>query len=274
MNTQLNAAGLMIMVNGASLSYEDTGKGEIPIIFIHGFPFDKSIWQPQVEALKQTTRVIAYDIRGFGKSTANREAPSIDLFANDLVGLMDGLEIKKAIVCGISMGGYIVMNAVARFPERFEAIILSDTQCIADSIETKEKRYKAIRKIESEGLEEFAKEYTSSIFCKDTISDNPALVQQVRKLILSISVQAVTGTLHALAQRRESCSLLKGISVPTLILCGKEDKVTPVSQSEFLFNTINGSEMRLIEKAGHLSNLEQPETFNEHIHNFLPGLLS
>src|SRR4051812_26378965 len=115
---------LSININGITISYTDSGNSSIPLIFIHGFPFDKSTWEPQITALKNTTRVIAYDIRGFGNSTSDNEPASIDLFANDLIAFMDALKISKAIVCGLSMGGYILMNAIGRSPERFEAVIL------------------------------------------------------------------------------------------------------------------------------------------------------
>ena len=139
-------------IEGVTISFDDFGKGEIPIIFIHGFPFDKSSWQPQMAFLKKTHRVIAYDIRGFGASITNDEQESIGLFSNDLVKFMDTLAIKKAIVCGLSMGGYILLNAVHRFPDRFEAIILSDTQCIADTEAAKEKRSQSILQIKAEGI--------------------------------------------------------------------------------------------------------------------------
>jgi len=264
---------LSVKVNDITISYEEAGKG-FPLIFIHGFPFSKDTWQPQVEFLKKHYRVIAYDIRGFGNSTMGNEIISMDLFATDLVRFMDALQINKAIVCGLSMGGYILMNAVSRFPERFEAIILSDTQCIADSEETKEKRYKTIAQIEAQGLEEFAEGYVKNIFSADSIINRKEIVEQVKQLILTTSPKTITATLKALAERRESCNLLKQVTVPALILCGKDDTVTPLSQSELMFNTIKDSKLKTIENASHMSNLEQAEIFNEHIHNFLPGLIS
>ncbi|MBK5286416.1 MAG: alpha/beta hydrolase, partial [Bacteroidia bacterium] len=113
METMLTTgADININLNDITICYDDFGKGVIPILFIHGFPFDKSSWQPQMEFLKNTHRVIAYDIRGFGKSTAGDKKISISLFADDLIKLMDALELQKAIVCGLSMGGYILLNAV------------------------------------------------------------------------------------------------------------------------------------------------------------------
>jgi 3-oxoadipate enol-lactonase len=238
------------------------------------FPFSKTSWQPQIEFLKKNYRVIAYDIRGFGASDLGTEVVSMDLFATDLVQFMEALKIEKAIVCGLSMGGYILMNAICRFPEKFEAIVLSDTQCIADSAENKEKRYKTIQEIEKEGLDKFAESFIRNVFCKDTLENKKELVQEVKNLILRTSPKTITATLKALAERRESCNLLKTVNIPALIICGKDDTLTPMSQSELLNNTLSHSQLRSVENAGHLSNLEQPEIFNEHIHNFLPGFLS
>lgn len=265
---------LSVKINNISISYEDAGSGKIPLIFIHGFPFDKSTWQPQIDALKNTNRVIAYDIRGFGNSTTDNEIASMDLFANDLVSFMDALEINKAIVCGFSMGGYILMNAIGRFPERFEAIILSDTQCVADSNEASENRYKTIKQIEENGLDEFAENFIKNVFSKKTLDNKKELVDEIKSLILATPVQSITSALHAMAQRRESCSILKNLSIPALIVCGSDDKLTPAEQSEFMHKAIAGSQIYIIKDAGHLSNLEQPEEFTAHIHNFLPGFLS
>jgi 3-oxoadipate enol-lactonase len=263
-----------IQLDGITITYDDAGTGKVPVIFIHGFPFSKTTWQPQMEFLQKSHRVIAYDIRGFGGSTLGNEVISIDLFATDLIRFMDALKIEKAIVCGLSMGGYIVMNAVGRFPARFEAIVLSDTQCIADSAENKEKRYKTIRQIEEEGLEKFAETFIQNIFSKNALEHKRTVVEEVKNLILKTSPQAITATLKALAERRESCNTLKQINIPALIICGKEDLVTPLSQAELLNNSLVNSTLQPIEKAGHMSNLEQPDIFNEHIHNFLPGFLS
>jgi 3-oxoadipate enol-lactonase len=262
-----------VQVNGITISYEDSGTGQV-IIFIHGFPFNKSTWQPQIEFLKKSYRVIAYDIRGFGKSSLGDEVISIDLFATDLVKFMDALNIEKATVCGLSMGGYILMNAVSRFPERFDAIILSDTQCIADSEESKEKRYQTINQVEAKGLDEFAEAFVKNIFTKKSLEVKKDIVEEVKNIILKTSPKTITETLKALAQRRESCNLLKTVPVPALIICGKDDTVTPLSQSELMFNTMPNATLHSIDDAGHMSNLEQPEIFNEHINNFLPGIIS
>ncbi|WP_394991043.1 alpha/beta fold hydrolase [Emticicia sp.] len=262
----------MIDIDGITISFDDFGKSDIPIIFIHGFPFDKSSWQPQMKFLKKTHRVIAYDIRGFGASISNDEPESIYLFSNDLVKFMDALAIKKAIVCGLSMGGYILLNAVHRFPNRFEAIVLSDTQCIADSEEAKEKRSKSISQIKAEGLKKFADTFIANVFCQNSLDNKKELVEEIRNIILKTPQRTVIGTLEALAQRSEMCASLHEISVPTLILCGNEDIVTPPIQAELLYGKILNSSLHIIQNAGHLANLEQPEQFNKHLTSFISSL--
>jgi 3-oxoadipate enol-lactonase len=261
-----------VSVNGISVSYTDEGKGETPLIFIHGFPFNKTTWRIQSDFLKEDHRVITYDIRGFGQSTLNKEIASIDLFASDLLGLMDVLKIEKAVACGLSMGGYILMNALGRFPERFKAVILSDTQCIADSDKAKEKRNNTIKQIEKEGLKSFSEDFSKAVFCDETLKNKPVLVTEIEDLIRSTPPETITATLNALANRRENCTQLKTINLPALIMYGKEDKLIPVSQSELLFNTLQNSKLYGIEKAGHLANLEQPETFNRYLSDFIKNL--
>ncbi|HKR03552.1 MAG TPA: alpha/beta fold hydrolase [Bacteroidia bacterium] len=270
----INATGndVNIHVDDVTICYDDFGKGLIPVIFIHGFPFDKSSWQPQMDFLKKSHRVIAYDIRGFGKSTAGKEKMSIELFADDLIKFMDYLQIPQAIVCGLSMGGYILLNAVNRYPGKFKAIILCDTQCIADTPEVKEKRSQTISHIMASGLKDFAEGFIKNIFCQETLDAKKEIAEKIKNTILSTSAVTVTGTLNALAQRWETCSSLHEISIPALILCGKEDKVTPLAQSEFLLQNIANATLHSISKAGHVSNLEQPDEFNQHIYSFISGL--
>ncbi len=264
---------LRINVDTTSLNYNDSGKQTLPIIFVHGFPFDKSTWDPQFDFLKETHRVIIYDLPGFGQSTPLKTEVSIDSLSDNLIDFMDALKIKKAIVCGLSMGGYIVLNAVERFPERFQAIILSDTQCAADSKENAEKRLDTVKEIENKGLNEFTETFLKKTFSVHAQNNRKQTIERIRKVILSNSPESITSALKAMAARKETCASLKTILVPTLILCGAEDVLTPVALSEFLFNTIPNSEMHIIKNAGHLSNLEQSETFNDHLHSFISDII-
>jgi 3-oxoadipate enol-lactonase len=263
----------IIKANGINISYSDSGDGIYPIIFVHGFPFNKNVWKPQVDHFKKANRVITYDIRGFGKSGTNNENVSISLFADDLLKFMDALEINKAILCGLSMGGYILLEAVTQYPERLKGIILCDTQCVADTPEIKEKRLKNIKKIEEGGIEEFSNTFLKNAFYKESFSSKKKLIEKLHKEIIALPLKTITDTLHALAQRPEKCTILKDVSVPVLIICGKEDKTTPIERSEFLFSNIDHSSLKIISDAGHVSNLEQPEEFNKCLSNFITALL-
>ena len=226
-----------------------------------------------MELLKKTQRVIAYDIRGFGKSTSGEEKASIDLFANDLISFMDALKIKKAVVCGFSMGGYTLLNAVSHYPDRFKAIILSDTQCIVDTPGIIEKRKLTIMKINSGKLNDFADGFIKSVFCAETLATKKDLVEELREIVLSTSPLSVIAGLSAMAERKEMCSVVSKISIPSLIICGKEDTITMPIQSEFFKNNILGSKLHIINHAGHMTNLEQPDDFNKHLTEFITTVM-
>lgn len=260
---------LSVTINNLEVSYNDVGEGSIPIIFIHGFPFDKTMWQRQLYFLKSSNRVIAYDLRGFGEAREQRGVLSIDLFTEDLIAFMNALHIDKAILCGLSMGGYIAINAVKNFPERFEALILSHTQCSADTAEIKEKRYKAIDEINANGVNGFNETFIQSIFHADSVTTKKEVIETLRIIMRSNSRHSMTTTLAALSERTETCSEIHKIEIPTLIICGRDDAVTPLSQSESMHEAIKGSMLCVIDKAGHVSNLEQPHIFNKHLHEFL-----
>ncbi len=230
------------------------------------------MWMGQLEFLRSTHRAIACDIRGFGKSTDEDSLLGIDLFTEDLIEFMDKLGIDKAIICGLSMGGFIALRALKEHPSRFEALILCNTQCIADTEEVKAKRYKTIETIEEDGAAEFNNAFITSVFHKDSLSNKKDLVEQLRTVVFANTDTIISHGLVALAERTETCSTLKDIAIPTLIICGREDVVTPLAQSEFMNQHISGSKLRIIENAGHVSNLEQPEEFNKHIMEFLTTL--
>jgi 3-oxoadipate enol-lactonase len=272
MGTEAIGYNLTTTVNNIHMSYDDIGEGKIPVIFLHGYPFDKTMWRLQLEALKSSNRVIACDIRGFGASKNEESSFSIDLFADDLIKFMDKLTIDKAVICGLSMGGFIALNALKRFPSRFEALILCDTQCIADTPEVKEKRYQIIDEIAAYGVHNFNERFIKSVFHKDSLSNKKELVDALRSVVFANSQHIITKGQTALALRSETCSMLREISIPTLIICGREDTVTPLSQSEFMNKNIKGSILKVIDNAGHVSNLEQPDEFNKHLFDFLTSI--
>ena len=259
-----------ITANSITVNYTDEGQENAPvIIFIHGFPFSKEMWNKQMEVLIDNFRVIAYDIRGHGKSYAGSDDFSIELFVGDLLLLMKELQIEKTTLCGLSMGGYIALNAMEKHPERFDALVLCDTQCLADSPEAKGKRMKAIEGLWENGVEKFADDSVKNFFAQESFSTKKEVVAGIRETIVNTTEKSIIKTLLALSKRKETCTKLQEIKVPVLIVVGEKDKITPPEAAQLMHEKIVGSELSIIKHAGHLSNLENPEQFNELLKRFL-----
>jgi 3-oxoadipate enol-lactonase len=259
-----------IQVNGVEVSYLDEGTTTgFPLIFIHGFPFNKWSWEKQLHAIKENYRLIAYDVRGHGKTEVGTTTLSVSQFADDLISLMDELHIEKAIVVGLSMGGYIALHAIKKNQDRFAGLVLCDTQCGADTAEGKKKRKKTIDFIQRNGLTVYAQESLKNLFAPASLERKMNEVLLIEETILKAKPENICLTLQALADRKETCTSLKKIKVPVAILVGQEDKVTPPETAEKMHASIQGSTLHIIEEAGHLSNLENPESFNELLLEFL-----
>lgn len=266
---------IKINTNNINICYIDEGpKDAMVIIFIHGFPFNKLMWNLQLQELKANYRVIAYDIRGYGGSDAGTEDYSIELFAKDLICFMDALRIDKTVLCGLSMGGYIALNAVENYPERFSALILCDTNCIADTSETKEKRMSAIEGIRKNGEIEYVETSIKNLFSPESLSIMEYEITALKEEIVNTSGQTLCNTLLALAWRRETCSKLPEIKIPVLIMVGREDKITPPDAAQSMHERIENSSLVIIENAGHISNLENHNEFNNHLKKFIFSIKS
>jgi 3-oxoadipate enol-lactonase len=260
-------------INGAEIFYTDIGdKSATPIVLIHGFPFNSDMWRPQVDLLKTTFRVITYDVRGHGRSEVGDGQYTLEMFVDDLIALLDYLRLEKVVLCGLSMGGYIVLRAVERNPERCRALILCDTTSNADSNEAKLRRAASIKAIKSSGVKPYAQEFPKAVLCPQTFLKRTEVVETVTTMIQSNSPIGICGALLALLARTETTPSLPRISVPTLILVGEQDKTTPPELSEKMHQLIPNSELQIVSNAAHLSNLENSEEFNSHLLNFLRRL--
>jgi len=257
-------------VKGVNVSYSEAGADNKPVmIFIHGFPFNKSIWDYQLEILGEHYHVIAYDVRGHGNSVGGDQAFSIELFAEDLIAFMDALHIDHAVFCGHSMGGYIALNAIEKYPTRFEALVLVDTQSKSDNGEAKEKRMKAIELIKSHGVEDYAEQSVKNLFAYISFSSKREEIAAVKDLIINTPVDTLEKTLHALAERKDVTNKLSDIKIPVLIIVGKKDVITPPAVAERMHEKIEDSTLELIDYAGHLPNLENALDFNRLLKKFM-----
>lgn len=256
----------------APVSYVESGNPQgIPVILIHAFPMNKSMWAPQVAALKQTARVITFDIRGLGQSPL--DAPyTLEFVVDDLMALLDQLKIEKAVVCGLSMGGFVALRAVERNPERFKGLVLANTKSEADSDASKLGRYKALKTMREQGLVAYVDGFLKQAIAPITQTNKPQVLAQAQSVAHANRPAGVAAAVLALTSRTDTTQSLGQIQIPTLILHGELDAVIPVAAARSLHEKIKGSRLFLIPQAGHLSNLEDPETFNLQLMQFLKGL--
>jgi pimeloyl-ACP methyl ester carboxylesterase len=226
------------------------------------------MWQNQIDSLKRKYRVIAYDLRGQGRSDTGDGQFTLEFLVDDLIALLDKLKIEKAILCGLSMGGYISLRATERESHRVNGLILCDTKSEADTNEAKLARAATMKLIKTAGVKPLANNFLIGAFSPSSMS-NRDLVRIASKIICRNKPLGLCGSLLALAGRTDTTGFLPTISVPTLILVGEVDKITPPDFSGRMQSAIKNSEMRLIAKSGHLSNMENSTEFNSCLLEFL-----
>lgn len=258
----------LIRVDDIQLAYTDAGLG-LPVVLLHGYPFNRTLWNEQISALSNSYRVITPDLRGHGESDASPGAATMNRMAQDVAALLDHLEISRAVVGGLSMGGYVALAFYKQFPSRVRALVLADTRAQADTEEGKVTRHQQAEKALAEGMAGIADSMLPKLLTPDTVSKRPEVVKRVRDMMLKTKPEGAAGALLGMAERDDQTSLLSQISCPSLILVGQEDQITPVKDSEKMHREIAGSRLVVIENAAHVSNLERTEQFNEELTRFL-----
>lgn len=250
-------------INGTRLFYRDEGprKG-LPVVLIHAFPLCHAMWEPQVAALRRGFRVVSYDIRGLGRSAAGDGQSTMELLVDDLAALLDRLELPAAVLCGLSLGGYIALRFAQREPARVRGLVLADTRSQADSDEAKLSRAAAMRAIKAEGLAPFARGFVPKLFAPATLAGAEPCVAEVAAMIRRSRPLGVCSALLAMLSRTDTTPALPGLQVPCLVLAGESDVLTPPAGARTLAAAIPKAEFAVIPGAGHLSSLENPSRFN------------
>ena len=261
-----------IRVDDIQLAYTDTGLGQ-PVVLLHGYPFNRTLWSEQVSALSNSYRVITPDLRGLGESDATPGAATMNRMAQDVAALLDHLEISRAVIGGLSMGGYVALAFYKQFPSRVRALVLADTRAQADTEEGKQTRLQHAEKALAEGMAGIADSMLPKLLTPETVSKRPEVVKRVRDMMLKTKPEGAAGALLGMAERDDQTPLLAQVTCPALILVGREDPITPVPDSERMNRGIAGSRLVVIENAAHVSNLERAEQFNDELLRFL-NLLS
>lgn len=257
-------------LDGVSIFYHDEGQGE-PLLLVHGFPLSSDLYQPQRAALSRRFRVITPDLRGMGRSDP-QPGYSMDTYADDLVALLDRLGVGQAIVGGMSMGGYVVFTLLRRHPDRVKGLILIDTKAAADTEEGRQGRYKMIEQARSEGATAIAEAMLPKMLTEQTRSQQLELVEFVRGMMAATPVDGITGALEAMAIRPDSTPLLASIQVPTLIIVGNEDQVTPSAVAQEMHQAMPNAELVIIDGAAHAATLERPAAVNQAIEQWASRL--
>ncbi|PIE80840.1 MAG: alpha/beta hydrolase [Chloroflexi bacterium] len=245
----------------------------ITLMMIHGFPFSSAMWEPQIEDLASVTRVIAPDLRGHGRSQAVPGSYTMEMLADDCVGLLDYLAITTpVVVCGLSMGGYVAFEFFRRYPELVAGLILTSTRALPDTPQGKANRDKMAAKAQTEGVAAIAADMLPKLFSPKTYEENEEVVDFVQEMMEWASVDGVVGALAAMRDRPDSSSTLTEIDVPTLIIHGADDKIVPLAEAEAMRDAIPNAQLVVIPDAGHVPNLEQIDAFNDAVMDFLMEL--
>lgn len=254
-----------------NLAYEAHGKGT-PLILLHGFPLNRKMWEPQIDTLLQHCRLILPDLRGFGDSSWSGKALSIDEIADDVIQLMNSLSLDSAVIGGFSMGGYIALSIVDRYPTRVSGLILMDTHPKADNKQNLENRKRMAKVVEKKGTEAITKEMVKKLLTAHTLKDHPEIVQKVFDIMEQSTPTAIIQALQAMANRPDRSHVLPQFKKPALVLVGEKDEMSPPDLVKEMQSQLPNSNLALIENAGHLANMERPDEVNQAIISFIDVL--
>jgi 3-oxoadipate enol-lactonase len=258
-------------INNTTLHYADQGKGP-PVVLVHGFPLDSRMWNNQLQPLSERHRVIAPDLRGFGQSAPSPNPFTLESLADDLHALARHLNLDKFTLAGLSMGGYIALAYVAKYQSTLRSLILVDTKSQADTPEGKQGRDKMIAQARDQGPKPIADAMLPKLLSEETIESGPQLAREVRNIIESQRKETLAHALAAMRDRPDRTPELRNVTVPTLIIVGEMDAITPPDVMKTLKDKIKTSQMQTIPAAGHLTPMEQPAQVNQAITRLLSSL--
>jgi len=251
------------------LALTDCGAGR-PVVLVHGFPMDQSIWSQQVETLARQYRVIAPDLRGFGRSSVTPGKVTVEQWADDLAALLDALEIHEPIVLGgLSMGGYVAFRFFQAHRSRLAGLILCDTKAAADTPQAAAGRLETARRVECEGCQFLSDTMLPRLLAPATLESKPEVVDRLRQIILAGDPAGYAATSRGLAERPNFTPLLPQIDCPTLLIVGRQDAISTVAEMNAMSRAIPASRIVEIDNAGHVTPMEAPVEVTAAMEQFL-----
>lgn len=263
---------MRIELHDFSMEYDERGSG-IPLLLVHGFPFNRHMWEPQVQGLSDIARIITPDLRGHGDSEFTRGSYTMDKLAGDLYEFLTEIGVTQPVIIGgLSMGGYITFAFYRKYPERVAAVILASTRATADTEEGKLRREEMAALALESGSGAVAEGMLPKIMSPKTYENKPELVEKMKRMMEKTSPQGIAGALLGMKERPDSTGTLQQIDKPTLVIHGADDQLAPVQEAESMQAILKTSHLQVIQGAGHLPNLEQPEQFNRTVREFLGSL--
>ena len=255
-------------INGLSVYTSGSRKNQA-IIFVHGFPYNHSMWDAQVEYFSKNYFCVTYDVRGLGASEVGDGQYTMEKYIDDLFLVISELKLNKPILCGLSMGGYISYRAVVRKQSIFKSAIFCDTKAEGDTDKIKLVRANKIKQINEEGLDAFVDEFVPVCFSEKYKTDHSVNFNKVKLLSKTYNPIGVKGALIAMLSRVSSVPFLKQIKIPTLHICGEFDIMTPPNKMEVDSSKIVNSVLKVVPNSGHMSPIENPKFVNTTIENFI-----
>ena len=267
----LNGEAMKAQVNGITIAYSDQGAG-LPIVFLHAFPLNRTMWAAQEHALSSQFRIITIDLRGHGESDSPLWRYTLDQSADDVRALLDYLGIQQAVFVGLSMGGYILFAFYRKYADCVKGLILADTKAQPDTEEGKNGRFQMAQTAYKKGPSAIADLMIPKLLSPMSIQTKPNLVRQVRAMIEGNQISGIAGDLMAMVERLDSVPLLRQITCPTQIIVGELDQATPPSDAKLMAEQIPHARLAVIPQAAHLANIEQPEAFNRIVASFASAL--
>ena len=256
-------------LNGIAIAYDDVGGGDA-ILLVHGHPFDRSMWAPQRDALRDAGwRAIVPDLRGYGGTTVVPGRTTLDVFARDLAALLDHLGVDDVVIGGLSMGGQIVMEFCRQFGARVRGVVLAATSPMPDAEERRDVRRRTADRIVAEGMRAYADELLPQMLAPSSVATLPHVVEHVRTMMRSAPAEGAAAALRGRAERESYEPVLAALDVPALIVVGDRDPFTPVSEAERMHASVARSSLVCMPDVGHMPNLERAAEFNAALVRFL-----